>query len=195
MSMPNFSDVAVAIGGVGAAVSALLSLCQLWMTRRHRQAELLAEIGLRHLERAWNALTVNGTQVSPPPADRRRWLAAARHIVEYRNAFDLLRDNAVRKRCQAEEAYWRHQFYEALDPLAMDFGYYPDWSNFFNLTGRDLEKASTIIVHRFADWPEGKADAIDTAVQRYAEMTDPSRLSHRWVGLRRRLGLLGDDQR
>lgn len=185
---------AVVLGGAGAAISAFLSWRQMVKAHRQRQADLLAEIAVRHLERAWNALTVYNTQVSPPPADRLRWLTTARHIIEYKNTFELISDAGAQRRCQAEEAYWRQRFYEALHPLQMDFGYYPDWTKLVTLTSRDLEKSSAVIVHRFADWPEGKPDAIDMAVQRYAEMTDPTQLSRRWAALRKALGLLEGSQ-
>ena len=178
LSTGFFLSLAAAIGGIGAAVSAALSWWSFRQDRLVKSDQILMSKATQCLERAWNALTVNG-QMSEPPADRLNWLTAARLLLEFENTKPRIKDRAYRELCEAEEAHWRLQFSRVLDPLTTNFAYF---------SGKESQEKiypkSAIIIHLFAQWPEGKSDRLDDLGRLEVESPEDLGLSKKWAALR-----------
>lgn len=153
--------VVSAIAAVGAWIwtrnAALLSL-------RYQESSAYLEECKLALRRAHGALT-EGQDVSPIPLpDRLNWLTAARHIQSYKKLKIRVNEKAHREVLESHEEEWRHRFYVSLGRNSSIFpsGYY---SQSAVPEGRrsPIEPRSALIVHDFANWPEGKEDPLNEA--------------------------------
>jgi len=126
-----------------------------------RRNDTLLKQAILSLERAYESLTDKGQHIAGPRADRLNWLTAARHIEDYKKIKNMISFSRSHKLlCEGQEEYWRHQFYLCLNkPSNLPGGYFEYQDN-----GRRnrIQDVSAIIIHDFAEWPQGKADPLDT---------------------------------
>ncbi|MND77224.1 hypothetical protein D3C76_574280 [compost metagenome] len=139
-------------------------------TRTRIENERLLQYAITTIERAYLALRGRDPDAHVPPQNRLNWLTAARLIEEYRVAKNEISDPQLVRECESHEEHWRHQVYLLLLPLADG---YPDYFYADGTSGAPIQSVSAVIVHSFADWPEGKVDpllayrSIHDAVRRY----------------------------
>ena len=175
--LPGASTVA-AFAGAGSALAAVWTIR---LSARARENERLLGNAVTTLERAYLALCGQTDRSSLPPSDRVGWLTAARLIEDYKDAKKRLKDPLIIRECEAHEEHWRHQFYLKLEPLSLGrVAYYTENSN--TLSGV-IDKASAIIVHAFATWPEDKIDPL----KKYTSKNDAEsklKISQKWSSLR-----------
>lgn len=139
-------------------------------TRTRIENERRLQYAITTIERAYLALRGRDPDAQVPPQNRLNWLTAARLIEEYRVAKDEVSDPQLVRECESHEEHWRHQVYLLLLPLATG---YPDYFYSDGTSGRSIQSVSAVIVHSFADWPEGKVDplsayrSIHDAVEKY----------------------------
>jgi hypothetical protein len=144
--------------------------------------ERLLNFAVTTLERAYLALRGPDSSASIPPRDRVNWLTSARLIEEYRATKGEIKDPQLYKECESHEEHWRHQFYLLVKPLATG---HPDYFS-SGSTDETIQSVSAVIVHSFADWPDGKQDplsaygSIDAATSRFG-------IGPRWFNLRNNL--------
>lgn len=174
------SDVIAVFAAFVAVVGVLIP----WWYQRN---QLLLEQAVKSLERAYEALTDKGQNISPPSADRLNWLTAARHIVRYRKIKAKIVCAKIQKLlCDEHEEYWRHQFYLCLkDSPMLPLGYYQSGS---------IEPQSAIIVHGFAEWPGDMSDPID-AVDTQRMLIETPNILNRNYGLRFYLEYFGNNKK
>lgn len=174
-----------AIAGLGAAVSAFFSWRTLVQSKEIKQDDELLAHAVITLERAYEALMV-GSENNKPKKHRLNWLTSARMIVDYQDTKSQLKSSEIIRRCEGHENYWRMKFYDSLNLILPNSNYY------FSPRGGDsnaIEPVSALVIHKFADWPEGKADNLS----RYGKRADAIKeigVSMRWIELRRHLDLL-----
>ena len=113
---------------------------------RLRRDQTLAAIAVQDLERAWNALTDDGSHDAPPRPDRLNWLAAARLIINYKETVAEIEDESLLRKCLRAERFWRHQFYLTLNTIP-SHGYFPAGP-------QALQDTSLIVIHNFTEWPK-----------------------------------------
>jgi len=160
--------------GVITVVIAYFAL--VWPLRYQRSAAILDQ-AVCSLGRAYSALTIDGSQTDPVPADRLNWLTAARSIEAYKALKSRVRVKVHRLIAEDHEEYWRHRFYLALrHPAYRQPSYYYPWGKIHEeaLQPEPIEPQSAIIVHAFAKWPKSRRDSIDHAdFHRIFSETDP----------------------
>ena len=151
---------------------------------RLRRDQTLAAIAVQDLERAWNALTGDGSHDAPPRADRLNWLAAARLIINYKETVAEIEDESLLRKCLREERFWRHQFYLTLNTIPRH-GYFPARTD-----PQALQDSSLIVIHNFTEWPKDETDPLDSDSTHAQALKDRSNVSIKWLALRLHLGLL-----
>lgn len=171
-----WSSVSPVFGGLTSLLTVVIAYFALvWPLRYQRSAAVLAQAVLS-LERAYDALTIDGSQTAPVPASRLNWLTAARNIETYKALKRKIRVGAHILIADGHEEYWRHRFYRALQAPAyhQPSYYYPQGRVHGAPQSEQIEPRSAIIVHAFAKWPEGRRDPIDHAdFHRIFSETDP----------------------
>lgn len=181
---PNFElGVSVfipAVASIAAAISAYLS----WKSLRHTQEvkkddELLAHATIT-LERAYSVL-MEGGDGNVPRRNRMNWLVASRLILDYQDTRKQIKFPEIIRRCEGHEDFWRQRFNDSLNNISLRFGYYSD-SN-AQIDGNRIYPISAIVVHKFADWPEGKADDLDRWPTTEAAFNELG-VSQKWAALR-----------
>jgi hypothetical protein len=159
----SFLDVVHAVTPFLSPAVAIASACIAWTAiktpQRDRESKNHLDQAVLALQRAYNALTCDGENVRPVPADRLAWLTAARHIETYKVLKRGVTEPSHRAMCEDSEEYWRHKFYEALDMHNIHEASYYSENRAENRSG--LQPTSLIVVYGFASWPEGKADLLD----------------------------------
>lgn len=156
----TLSDWAAVASAIFAGTSALVAAAAIYLPSRTQASQRLLEQAQLSLERAYDALTDGGENISPPRPDRLNWLTAARHIERYKILRSKLTDETHRTICEEQEEYWRHRIYLVLEsPDLVQPTYYmhrlaPD-------AKQPIEPRSAVVVHAFAKWPEGRTDPID----------------------------------
>lgn len=151
--MPTADQIAIVAAAIafGSAVISVLSIYIPW--RNTHDSEVFREAVIA-LERAYRALTQDGTCINPPPPDRLNWLTAARHIEAYKSLRSKLKTDLYKQLCLENEEHWRHQFYlSILKNRIHQVSYFESGP---------LEPRSTIVIFAFAAWPKGKPDRIET---------------------------------
>lgn len=149
---------------------------------KRRENERLLKHAVTTMERAYLALRGPSPQVLIPPQSRFNWLTAARLIEEYRLTKSEIGDLQLYRECESHEEHWRHQIYLLLVPLATQHPEY-FWSGSSSET---IQSVSAVIVHSFADWPEGKVDPLS----KYASINEALErfdVSPFWFNLRQNL--------
>ena len=134
----------------GAAIVAVLAIYLPW--RNTHDSEITKE-SLQALERAYRALTTNGTVSRPPAPDRLNWLTTARHLEAYKALKSELKTKLYRRICVENEEFWRNEFYLC---ILRDRIY-----NVSYFQSGPLHPRSVLIVFAFAAWPDDKTDPID----------------------------------
>ena len=154
------ADLATIASAVFAGVSALVAAAAIYFPWRLQQNhELLSQAALA-LERAYKALSMDGTHVRPPIADRLNWLTCARHIQSYKSLKARIKTTLHQALCEEHEEYWRHQFYVCLDiPNIHEASYYAEKSSPYNDAA--IEPRSALVIYAFASWPVDRSDPID----------------------------------
>jgi hypothetical protein len=165
---PDYGSIATlvitlvsAIAAVGAwqwtRKNALLSL------NYQKSAAYLEECKLA-LQRAHAALTQGQGESPTPLPDRLNWLTAARHIQSYSTLKKRVSEMAHREVLESHEEEWRHRFYVSLGRNNSIFpvGYYSQYVEPVDRRS-PVEPRSALIVHDFANWPEGKMDPLEEA--------------------------------
>ncbi|WP_136066611.1 hypothetical protein [Modicisalibacter radicis] len=143
----------------GSAIAAAAAIFFPWRTHKSQQ---FLEQAILTLSRAYEALSCNGQEIQPPKSNRLNWLTSARHIEQYRRLKQLIVCKEHKLVCEDQEEYWRHRFYECLKtPTPLSPSYYRDEPKPNGQLG--IEPTSAIIIHDFANWPDGKQDPIDLA--------------------------------
>lgn len=144
------ASIAAAIA-LGSAATSIFAIYIPW--RNVHDGEVFKE-AIRALEHAYESLTDDGKNVSPPRADRLNWLTAARHLQTYKTLKGRLKTNLYFSLCEENEEYWRHQFYIALlrDPNHT-LAYYQNGN---------IEPLSAIALFHFTSWPKNKQDPLNT---------------------------------
>ncbi|MGR8018610.1 hypothetical protein [Burkholderia cenocepacia] len=171
------------LAGSVSVVTVLISVFAITRPLRYQKSAALLDQAVRALERAYNALTVDGAQTAPVPADRLNWLTAARNLETYKALKREIGVNVHRRIADDHEEHWRHLFYLALQG---DAYHQPTYYREVTAPGaqrRDgIEPHSAVIVHAFAKWPKHRQDPIERAdFDRIFEETDPRKGN---VGLR-----------
>jgi len=176
------ADAIAAFAGAGSAIAALWTIKK---AANERENERLLSYAVVTLERAFAALIGQSAPDAIPPPDRLGWLTAARLIEEYKTAKTRLKDPLILQECNSHEEHWRNQFRTRLELISeRPMDYYTQRG-----FGNEIQKTSAIIVHNFADWPEGKADELD----KYLNTDDAIKklsLSKKWFVLRHYCGLV-----
>ncbi|MGK8200602.1 hypothetical protein [Burkholderia cepacia] len=164
------------LGGAVSVVTVLISVVAITRPLRYQKNAALLDQAVRALERAYNALTVNGTQKDPVPADRLNWLTAARNLETYKALKREIGVKVHRRIADDHEEHWRNLFYLALQGNAYHQPTYyrePIGAPRAQRTG-GIEPHSAVIVHAFAKWPDGRPDPVEHAdFDRIFEETDP----------------------
>lgn len=175
MSADQVSRVSLLATTVAAVITAFIAVLAIVRPLRYQKSAALLEHAKLSLERAYAALTLDGTQIRPVPAERLNWLTAARHIETYKALKRRIRAHVHRVMIDDHEEHWRHQFYLALNMHNIhDAGYYREVRSPRAQRRSGLSPESVIIVYGFATWPEGRPDPTDDAD--FAEIfhsTDP----------------------
>jgi hypothetical protein len=155
----SLSDVGTMASAIFAGISALIAAAAIYFPWRLQHNQELLNQAVLSLERAYAALSVGGTSVRPPTADRLNWLTCARHIQSYKTLKARLKTELHHSLAEEHEEFWRHQFYLCLDiPNIHHASYYAEHVP----TGHaGIEPRSALIIYAFASWPEGKPDPID----------------------------------
>lgn len=180
---PNF-DIGVsvfipAIASVAAAISAYFS----WKSLRHtqdvkRDDELLAHATIT-LERAYSVL-MEGSDNGLPRKSRINWLVASRLILDYQDTKKQIKLSEIIRRCDGHEDFWRQKFYDSLSNISRRFGYYESQEK---IDGNRIYPISAIVIHKFADWPDGKSDDLDRWPDTNAAFEEMG-VSRKWAALR-----------
>jgi hypothetical protein len=164
------------LAGAVSVVTVLVSVFAITRPLRYQKNAALLDQAIRALERAYNALTVDGTQKGPVPADRLNWLTAARNLETYKALKREIGVKVHRRIADDHEEHWRHLFYLALQGNAYHQPTYyrePVAAPRAQRTG-GIEPHSAVIVHAFAKWPDGRPDPVEHAdFDRIFEETDP----------------------
>lgn len=173
--LPSAEAIA-AFAGAGSAIAAVWTIKK---TASARENERLLAYAVLTLERSFSALIGQSEPGTPPPSDRLGWLTAARLIEEYKTAKKRLEDPLILQECNSHEEHWRNQFRAKLELISegpMDFYTQQGF-------GHEVQKTSAIIVHNFAEWPEGRVDELD----QYLNTDDAIKrlgISNKWFVLR-----------
>lgn len=164
------------LGGAVSVATVLISVFAITRPLRYQKSAALLEQAVRALERAYNALTVDGTQTDPVPPSRLNWLTAARNLETYKALKRTIGVKVHRRIADDHEEHWRHLFYLALQGNAYHQPTYyrePVAAPRVQRTG-GIEPHSAVIVHAFAKWPDGRPDPVEHAdFDRIFEETDP----------------------
>lgn len=177
-----FASVAAAVAAWRAASVSSQANKQTKVTRK--DDELLVHAG-QCLERSYEALMRNSEEGAAPIPDRFNWLLCARLLEEYKDTKFKISSRTVKTRCEGVEDYWRYKIHDRLKPITCSMGYYQSGDKKMG----NIYPISAIIVHAFAEWPEGKADPIDrypTSEDAYQQLG----VSRRWASLLQYLGKL-----
>lgn len=160
-----------------AGLSAIFAAWQIYSANKRVKNERRLNYAVTSLERAYAVLTNDGTNKNFPRADRLAWLTCARLIEEFKTVKQELKNQPYLSECEGHEEHWRHQFYLSLQELALNSGYY-------RISETDcIEPISAMIIHSFADWPNGKKDPIDK-FGNLTEAEDKIHISQKWFGLK-----------
>ena len=81
MPSPDWASTASAFF---AGLSALVAAAAIYFSWRIQSSQEILNQAVLSLERAYTALTNDGTETKPQAADRLNWLTAARHIERYK---------------------------------------------------------------------------------------------------------------
>lgn len=156
------SDIASISSAVFAGISALVAAYAIYVPARMQASQKLLDQAQLSLERAYEALSSGGRELSPPAPDRLNWLTAARHIQRYKGLKGKLTDETHRTICEEQEEYWRHRIYLCLEtPQPVQPTYYV--KRLAPSPKAAIDKTSALIIHAFAKWPDGRPDPLDTA--------------------------------
>ncbi|WGK60503.1 hypothetical protein QAO71_10400 [Halopseudomonas sp. SMJS2] len=182
-----FFDSFTTLSALAAAASATLAWCSITQQRKEhqqsaarRENERLLEHATTSLERAFSALMSGDLSQPSPPRDRLAWLTAARLVEEFKETKARINDPLLKRELESHEEHWRRQFYLKLEPLAM-----ANVAYFKPVDPRDDEAillASAVVLHAFADWPEGRDDPLD-ALGSAKEARDRLKPSKKWLSL------------
>ncbi|GAB3628309.1 hypothetical protein PTE30175_01859 [Pandoraea terrae] len=161
--------------GAVSVVTVLISVFAITRPLRYQKSAALLDQAVRALERAYNALTVDGAQTDPVPADRLNWLTAARNLETYKALKRKIGVKVHRRIADDHEEHWRHLIYLALQGDAYHQPtYYGEVVAPRAQRRSGIEPHSAVIVHAFAKWPDGRPDPVEHAdFDRIFEETDP----------------------
>lgn len=158
--MNNAVDALTLVVAVAALLVAIAAVAIPW---RVQYDDNLLKQAISSMERAFNVLTDDGRQISPPPAHRLNWATSARHLESYRSIKKRFKTRLGRHLRDEHEEFWRHKFYVALrTPHPLHPGYFLGPTS---PTGRNDEKIigrSAVIVYSFSKWGS-KEDRLDSA--------------------------------
>ncbi|MGF6571128.1 hypothetical protein ABH945_003249 [Paraburkholderia sp. GAS333] len=96
--------------GAVSVVTVLISVFAITRPLRYQKSAALLEQAVRALERAYNALTVDGAHTDTVPADRLNWLTAARNLETYTALKRQVGVKVHRRIADDHEEHWRHLF-------------------------------------------------------------------------------------
>lgn len=180
----NIADYIQLAAVAFAAIAALASWKSIFVARQLKKDDELFAHAILALERSYGAL-MNGLEGDGcPRPDRLNWLTSARLIEDYMVTKKEIKAAEILRRCEGHEEFWRNQFYQRLEPLSLNMGYYS-----VRQGESPIYPASAIVVHGFASWPKNKPDVLDKYANKDAAIATWG-LSPRWAGLRQYLGLL-----
>lgn len=164
-----------------AGISALVAAAAIYLPARSQASQKLLDQAQFSLERAYEALSRSGQEISPPAPDRLNWLTAARHLQRYKALKLKLTETTHQVICEEQEEYWRHRIYLCLQsPNVLQPTYFRG-DNPPN--GRQpIDKASALVVYAFSKWPDGRIDPLDSVDQR--ELIETGRALEGNPGLR-----------
>ncbi|MNH88017.1 hypothetical protein D3C73_405160 [compost metagenome] len=184
MTAGDYANFIAAFSGSAAAIAAVVTIR---ISARERTDERMAGYAIRTLERAYEALVgPDKAGQKLPPSDRLAWLTSARLIEQYKDAKQKIKNPVVLHECEGHEEHWRHQFYLALQPLQKTT---PEYYSTNRPGSGPIHEVSAIIIHAFANWPEGKEDPVDTYSNK-AEAISKLRVHPMWFALKQYLGLV-----
>lgn len=164
------TDIIAIVAAVIAFLSAVVSVIAVYVPWRNTHDSEIFNESLRALERSYEVLTEQGTEIDPPRADRLNWLTAARHIEAFKSLKKKLKTNLYRDLCEENEEYWRHQFYLTLFRN-------PRYTVTYYENGQ-IEPRSALILYSFASWPKGKHDPIEVLdIKEFWEESEEMRLN------------------
>lgn len=148
------ADIIASIAAAIAFGSAAVSVFAIYIPWKNVHDSEIFKEAIHALERAYEALTDHGKNVSPPLADRFNWLTAARHLQTYKSLRARLKTNLYSVLCEENEEYWRHQFHIVLlrNPIHT-VSYYQNGK---------IEPLSAIVLLHFASWPKNKKDPLES---------------------------------
>lgn len=164
---------AIAAAGVLLSVS-LTAMTYALNSRKHAaevewdRSKLTMESAITLIERAYEILTLNGTE-KVPPNDRHVWLTCARHILAAQELSMDISEPTHAKVYQEHLEYWRTRFYSLLSPLGKEgspmgptyFVEKPeDTFGYSGATRPPLAEKSLAVVFRFIEWPKNREDRL-----------------------------------
>jgi hypothetical protein len=145
---------------VFAGVSALIAAASIYIPARTQVSQKTLEQAQLSLERAYAALSKDGTEENPPAPDRLNWLTAGRHLMGYTRLKAQITDKVHKTICEEQEEYWRHRFYISLNSNELrQAGYYLE--RLAPNPKQPIDKRSALVVHAFAKWPKDRPDPLD----------------------------------
>ena len=129
-----------------------------WDEQSRANSTVYFKNATRSLERAF-ATFLDAEDTEVPVRDRLIWLTVARLICSAQSVSQKIEVESIREMYDAEEEFWRHRFYELLQPKSLRAhlvtrAYFP---------GSRIDEKSIRVIYEFTEWPQGRDDPIDGA--------------------------------
>lgn len=139
--------------------SAVIAATAIYISLKKQASQSLLEQAQLSLERAYNTLTNDGKNISPPLPNNLNWLTTARYIERYKDLKSRITDKTHRLICDQQEEYWRHRFHLVLDHESFNQqNYYT--GGFPKGFTKSIEPRAVIVIHAFSKWNKQQIDPI-----------------------------------
>lgn len=171
--LPVIQAVAAAGALLGISVAALTYALN---SHKHvadtewNRSKLAMDSAITLVERAYEILTVDDKEKTPPPNDRYVWLTSARHILASQGISKDITESTHKKVFEEHLEYWRTRFYSVLSPLGkaggpMPEAYFAEKPEHVVFAYSDgvrspIAEKSLAVIFRFIEWPKDKEDRL-----------------------------------
>lgn len=183
----DWADFGTYVGGVLSPILAGISFVGLLVTiiqqrqatekqKRDADSENYFRHAVQSLERAYKAIAPKDGDTTPLRS-RLAWLTCARLLLSAKDAAKRIAPDSTGliSLYEGEEEYWRHKFYELLQPTHPEgVGYRADFFGANTATAEgEIAEQSIRVIYEFTDWPKEREDPL-RAIPRYtaAELDD-----------------------